>query len=527
MTDLMILVKNNARVFWGSIKNRKKARYAASGALMAGVVILVGFFLVAQSLGQVFMMKEAGVPELAIFSALISALTLGILFSLMRAAGPMVIKDAELLLAMPVKRTTVVLSKLLTQYIFDAPLMIGILGSSIIAYVVINDAGVLVLIRGLILTFILPLFPMALAQLVGAGLFRLQQKFKSTSIVSTAILMVLFVGYMALSLQTSKLYSVAEGMNSDMLPSIFDRVAPLGYLTRFVLYGNLTAILFSLVMILIPFALGVMVYSRDFGQTARGYRSKNKHLSFAVKSPKRAMLHKEKARYLECSIYVFNTAFSPLIMIILTGAILFLGSERIFSSMSIPASVLSEFSATNGYILLVGILSATVAIASTTASSISLEGNSFWIVKALPVAVEDVFFGKYMLNILLVSPVAFLCGLLAGLRLGASPIEAIGLGLVPALMGVCTAFLGLICNLFFPRFDWTSETAVVKQSMSVLLTMLLGVIVVAVPFVLFFTVVPSHSLAAFLATGILCYAGISILLYLFLKTKGKKMFLAL
>ena len=44
--------------------------------------------------------------------------------------------------------------------------------------------------------------------------------------------------------------------------------------------------------------------------------------------------------------------------------------------------------------------------------------------------------------------------------------------LIPCLYVVLTAYIGLVINLKMPKLDWTSETAVVKQSMGVLVALL-------------------------------------------------------
>jgi ABC-2 type transport system permease protein len=53
--------------------------------------------------------------------------------------------------------------------------------------------------------------------------------------------------------------------------------------------------------------------------------------------------------------------------------------------------------------------------------------------------------------------------------------------LQPALFSVLTGFAGIGMNVLFPRLDWNSEIQVIKQSVSVLLSMLAGVAFAALP----------------------------------------------
>jgi ABC-2 type transport system permease protein len=89
------------------------------------------------------------------------------------------------------------------------------------------------------------------------------------------------------------------------------------------------------------------------------------------------------------------------------------------------------------------------------------------------------------------------------------------------------SLLGLIVNLFFPRFDWDSETAVVQQSMSVLMAMVAGFLAACIPFVLYFTLLQPYGFLGFCAAAIVIYGALAAGSYLFLKTAGRTIFEAL
>jgi len=282
MNNFWILVKNNILVFWGSLKRRKKGRYAASGALMALLMLFIGFTLASQSVVTTQALADEGIPDLAIFMSLMSALTIGILFGLMRAANAPGSKDAELLLSLPVRRVTAVCSKVVTQYIFDAPLMIMIFAPTVIAHYVLGGGNSGTLVRGLLLTLLLPLIPIALAYLLGAVLAILQEKFKLTSIITTGILMAILVGYMFVNFQSSSILSgVASGGKTSALAMI-EKFVPLSWLTHFVLDGGTLAVIFSLMMLLVPFCLGIWLYASAFGKPKSGYRSSSRILAFSA-----------------------------------------------------------------------------------------------------------------------------------------------------------------------------------------------------------------------------------------------------
>jgi len=527
MSNFGILVKNNFLIFWGSLKTKKKARYAVSGSLMALVLLFFGGVMAFQSVMQTVALTEEGIPQLSIFLSLMTALTLGILFGLMRSTTAPASRDAELLLSLPVRRVTVVCSKVITQYLFDAPLMIMILAPTVIAYYVIGGATVGELIRGLSLALLLPLLPIALSYLLGAFVAILQEKFKLTNIITTAMLMLVVVGYMFVNFQSSSILArVTEGGGDSALLMI-ERFAPLSWLTHFVLDGSPLPVIFSLLMLIVPFCLGVWLFASAFGKPKNAYHSNSRILTFSLRSPRKALLEKEVKNYAACSIYVFNTAFSPLMLIVIAIVIVVLGPDKIVDSMELPMDVRGMVSNDFIYVILAGVFCMFPSMTSTTASSISLEGKQLWILKAHPVRTGDIFWAKSMLNILLQVPVSIAAVVIIGFRVKMPLIMMLGFAAVLTLLGVMVSFLGLIANLLFPRFDWDSETAVVKQSMSVLMAMLFGFAAACIPFILYFTLLQSYGFMGFCGAGIAVYGLLSAGTYTFLKTKGKRMFAAL
>lgn len=103
----------------------------------------------------------------------------------------------------------------------------------------------------------------------------------------------------------------------------------------------------------------------------------------------------------------------------------------------------------------------------------------------LPVPKPAIVFSKVAVNLTITVPVtAVSWGLLVyTLRVGLT--ESILMLAVPVIYACYSALLGVMVNLKLPKLDWTSEVAAIKQSASVLVTMVIGVLTLAVPAVLF------------------------------------------
>ncbi|HBP25527.1 MAG TPA: hypothetical protein DD618_01045 [Acholeplasmatales bacterium] len=96
--------------------------------------------------------------------------------------------------------------------------------------------------------------------------------------------------------------------------------------------------------------------------------------------------------------------------------------------------------------------------------------------KSLPVPAEDIFFAKIFVNLFVTIPFVIVDVILSLTVFKFNIFEASFMFLIPSLMAVIMSCGGLYFNLLLPRFDYDSDTRAVKQSLSVLITMLFGFI---------------------------------------------------
>ena len=198
-----------------------------------------------------------------------------------------------------------------------------------------------------------------------------------------------------------------------------------------------------------------------------GYRKKSKLGS---------LYSKEIRKYFSNSLYVINTAFGCIMLVIIILSILLFNDNLIsrFSKMM----DFNEMIKTNIFF----ILSILCVVSSTTNSSISLEGKSLWIMKSLPVNADTIFLSKIMVNLTVLIPTIIIGATFFGIYLHLPFSLFILLYLMPLAYSIFISITGLLLNLMFPKFEFDNEIRVIKQSLPVFLTMLIGVIVVLLPF---------------------------------------------
>lgn len=119
----------------------------------------------------------------------------------------------------------------------------------------------------------------------------------------------------------------------------------------------------------------------------------------------------------------------------------------------------------------------TSCMTSITSSMISLEGKSFNITKSLPVKPEKILLAKILTSNIIPVPVILICDIIFCIVFKVAIIDIIFILLASIIMPTFTALIGILINLKYPKMDATSDTEVVKQSMSSGLSVFIGMFV--------------------------------------------------
>ena len=94
--------------------------------------------------------------------------------------------------------------------------------------------------------------------------------------------------------------------------------------------------------------------------------------------------------------------------------------------------------------------------------------------------------------------------------------------LITLIFLMLTNILGILINLWVPKLNWENEVQVVKQSLSVLLSMVFNFVLAVVPVVIYLIFEIDIKLVAMITLGlyVVCLITFAVLLF----TKGKKRF---
>ena len=435
-------------------------------------------------------------------------------------------KDNELLLSMPIRPSDILFSRMMVLYVYN--FVFGLLVLIPVGYAYLEYAGMkeMGVIAYVLLAFLMPLFSITLASLFGwliaAVSGRTRHKSLLTMAFSVAFLLLYFWGY-------TKIFGYIQSLivnGAVFAKKIKGTVLPLYYLGNCVAEGNLWQLLIVALCLVAPFVLLYILLSKNFIRittTKRGfakvvYREK----SMKSTSRKNALLIKELRRLIGTPVYLMNSGLGVILMLISAVAIVI--KKDLISSYISMIPMLQE----NSMLLLAAVVCMMSSMNMITAPSVSLEGKNFWILRSMPVPTREILMAKLKLQLVACLPAVIVTVIAYAYAFGLDIAGTAWLLFVSVLANVLFALLGLVINLKFPKLDAISDTAAVKQSASVVVTMLVTMAFVMIPagiYVINLTKLGGVIGAEVFAAGVCAgYALISVVLYRYLCKKGCRIF---
>jgi len=385
-------------------------------------------------------------------------------------------KDNELLLSMPLKPSDILLSRLFGVFLMSAlySLLVWIPGI-IVSWIVGPGFGVGAVIVQILMSIIISILVMVISCALGWLVAIISGYIKNKSFITVIVSLLFMFGY----------YLFIGRMNvflTQLLtnPNPFGRVVK-GWLHPIFLLGKScvgsisSAAIFTMIVAVL-FGLCCFIMEKSFiaivtmkrGSVKAEYHAKELKVSTSGK----ALLSRELKRFLSSPTYMLNSGFGIIIMPVLgIAALVKAPLLREFLSL-----ITAEFAWVRVMLPIIpaAALMALLSTDAVSASSVSLEGNTLWLIRSLPVSTREVLGAKLKLHTLLNIIPAVICAVLLSLVL---ELELTDIVLLIAFAYIYTFFcalFGLMMNILRPNLSWTSETVPVKQSLPVFLSLFGG-----------------------------------------------------
>ncbi len=524
-TRLMALFSSFPR---GSKSKKKRSVFVTSLIGLLVVYIITSFF--ATFFGLFYSICEpvcnSGYTWLYFSMASIVAIALSFFINILFTKAQLYdAQDNDLLLSMPIPPKYILFSRFFMLIIFNYFIGLLVLAPAAFVYLMYYPPAAIGIVFFILVFLFLPFITQTLSCIFGWLLAIIETKVRNKTLISTGFSLVFLAAYFYFSSKMNE-YHQALINNVELIGSKIKSIFPIYHLGLAIAEGNVFSFLIFLLFAIIPFAIVYSILSYSFvtiSTTKKGFkRIKYTHQPLKVGSAKSALLKKELQLFFSSTTYIMNASLGVIFTLVFAVALLIYRDLPSLITQSVPE--LAQ------YTKLIPILAICFlgSMNIVSAPSISLEGKRLWITQSLPIDGGDVLLAKARMHIVICLPSVLIASVACILTMNLSLLQIIIAFILPTVIVIFCALLGVVINMHFPKLDWINETVPIKQSMSTLVTMLASMAVVALPILLYgLGFVQILTLESYMLIYAVIVVALCLLMYKYLKTKGSIIFASL
>ena len=444
-------------------------------------------------------------------------------------------KDNDLLFSLPISKSKIFFTRLFKLISFEFLYNSLFMAPAMIVYAMFEKTNINFYIISFIMLILLPIIPTIIACIIGYIIKGIASRSKAKNIVQIVLttIMLLFIFYASFNMQ-GFIANITQNANSinDAITKIY---YPAGLYIKLIQNFNILDLVILLAINIIPAILFVYIASIFYfkitsrlGEKGNNKKkanwAKNENKTFKVKTQLSGLINKEIKRFLSSPVFVINTGFGIILVAVFTIAIT-INFDGIIESMMHGNDLgisIEEIKAILPKIYY-GFIVFASCMTSITSSMISLEGKSFNITKSLPVAPEKILLAKVLASNIISIPIVLISDVIFFVAFKVNVTDIIFILLASVIMPTVTALIGILMNLTYPKMDATSDTEVVKQSMSSGLSVFIGMFL-AILSIGIIIIGSKINLNLFIILELLVFSLIIFVLWKILKKYGIKKF---
>ncbi len=531
LTKVRLLEMFNSLVFRLSKKSNNQNQPLGTSKIL--MIILAVFFVLLMLFSffsmfatVAFITKEYNCTELYFAMVGIASLGFSVIGSVLASQSYLFeAKDNELLLSMPIPPMAILISRVTSLYVLNLVYSLILTLPASFAYGLITGYLPTGFIFNMLGIFLVPMLSTALCCVLGWLLWIITTKVPFKNFISILLSIIMIAGIMCLSTLAEPIIDAVISNIDQTISFLHKYLAPVYWYSRAVCHGDILSLLLLAIICIASMILVFLVISKFYTKilATKASVKKKKYIAKPMeqKSVMGALIKKELDTILCKPMYLLNCGIGTVFGIIAGVALLIKGQDIALMTSQDPVLVrILGF----GLVLALSIM---CVINDVSAPSISLEAKTLWILKTMPVDYMNIFIAKALMSPVISLPAIIFISICSAVILPVGVIDIIFMIILPVMCAMMAGLLGVFINLKFPRLDWTSEIAVVKQSLSVVLTMLISMFIAFIPFICsFFMALFSEGIAILIPYGIctVYFAIILVVLYILLKTNGRKTF---
>ncbi len=491
MTNSLTLIKYNLLGLYNKF-NKNKNNFSL--VLLVAIIFtgIIGFQFVMTSLFTLEDLQGTGYEYIILLSPLLTWISISLLFIVSTSVLSKE-NDSDILLSLPIKKYSIILSKsLITITMYFLLGLIIIFPTSIIYYLEINGS-ITIIINTILSILLLAIFFTSIGYYFNSFINFFVVKFRFYKIIRLVLVLLSVFLFLFFYIKSTT--------------SNISDISIINELIQYIAFNDITILLILLITTLFLFSTSILLFSLYYGKQAMFYKTNKKTIDTKVNSPLISLVKKELKMYFNSTMYLFNTIIGYLLM--LGGSIYLLFSKNEISNLE---TIVFLF------------ITSSLAVTCTTNSSISLEGKNLWILKTSPTKVKTILLSKVLMNLVLLIPTITLSFILLLISNRISLPITLLLYALSLVISVFISIGGILVNLLLPKLDFKNEMEVVKQSASAITSILFFLVFLSTPSLLFLLEIFNITLNSLIIVNIIYILILDIIIYFIFNNFGEKLF---
>ena len=435
-------------------------------------------------------------------------------------------RDDNLLLSLPIKKSTVVFIRIFKFYVFEVLYNSLFFLPAMVIYAVYVKVSVTYYIVSIVAIFLLPVIPVVFSCLIGGITSAISSIFKFKNIVQIISTSIVLLLVLAVSFNLEKILMEIAKHALDINEIICKIYYPIGVYIKLVTNFNIQDLMIFIILNVLIFSATIFILSKIYFKINSKMKiqitgKKKKIYKINANNQMVSFIKKEINRFINSPVFVINAAFGLVLFII--GCIVMCLKFDSISELVIGEGFIIELQKIKSYIpvVLFGFICFSSLTASITSSMISLEGKTFNILKTLPIKPFKIILSKVITATLIVIPCILIGDIIMFIKFKFDLLEIILIICSSIILPLVSETIGIIINLKFPRMNAENDTEVVKQSMSSNICVFIGMILIGITFFGIYQCI-KYNVANYLIIlfGLIIYTVIYIGLLVYLKKVG-------
>ncbi len=387
-------------------------------------------------------------------------------------------KDDNLLFSLPIKKTTILFIRILKLYIFEFLFNSLFILPAIIIYAIRINPTWTYYLSSIIALLLLPIIPIIASCIIGFIITFISNKFKGKNIIQTVITIILLIGILYISYNSEGFMNNIIKNATSINEIITKLYYPVGaYIELITDFNYKTLIFYTIInislLIITIYILGKIYYKVN-SNNKRVLVNHHKNYKIKSNSPSISFIKKEIQNFVTTPVYIINAGFG-LVLYIFACIMITMRYGKIIDNIA-KADPTMDISIITSFIpsLILVLIAFTSFMTSITSSMISLEGKNINILKSLPIKISKILLYKVLSAIIIMIPCIIVGNIILFIKFKVSIINIILLIIASILLPAISELIGIIVNLKYPKLDATNATEVVKQSMSSMISVMIG-----------------------------------------------------